>query len=484
MLKRYIGISVLVVLLIVLATIRTEKKEEKNIEQGENIRCEEDSVPDENIALEKEETVFFAEGYRILDRSIFDDGMISWYNDETKLEIEAYAESVKGDLEQVWEEDSMFPQELVNAMEEMIYQSLDKSLDKFEWEEIQKSVYYSTTNRFGADDLNPDLEEMKELFPELKDTGIELSSVFDAYKKVSGTEECHDMFPFHITPEQDNYLFVMDSGGSAGHAMIQTAELKNGEFRIMNEFETQNSGHGRVIQYEEQFYYVFLPYNYNLKNYDGVRLYKLGNDPAQENLLIRYLPYSYKWKNIYNTSEGIELGSYIESIKKDITDDEYLENGRAGDIAVYYGDEEAVDILLPDNKGICRSVTCHQIDFMNVGLPVYIKKSNFIPSNYRSKWHLKSRFYMQQSKDGSVMTLENMEINHDLPDPLRPELVQMWFKEMEGKVYTFCLYHVSDYNYMLNVVRLEGEEVNRIRTDILSPRRHFVLTEGERTVYF
>ena len=291
------------------------------------------------------------------------------------------------------------------------------------------------------------------------------------------------MFHFHITPEQDNYLLAIDSGGSAGHAVIQVAELKNGEFRIMSEFETQNPGYGRVIQYEEQFYYVFLPYNYNLKNYDGVALYKLGNDTVQENILIKYLPYSYMWKNIYNTAEGIGLEHYIESIKEEMTSDTYLENGRAGDIAVYYGDERAVDILLPENDETNRSDTCYQIDFMNIGIPIYIRKSNFIPSNYNSTWHLKSSFYLRSPKNGSIKTLENMEINHYLPNPLQPELVQMWFKEIEGKVYTFCLYHVSDYNYMLNVVRLEGNEVNRIRTDILSPRRHFVLTEGEKTIY-
>ncbi len=70
-----------------------------------------------------------------------------------------------------------------------------------------------------------------------------------------------------------------------------------------------------------------------------------------------------------------------------------------------------------------------------------------------------------------------------MPNRRNPVLVQMWFKEMEGKVYTFCLYHVSDYNYMLNVVLLEGNKVNRVRTDILSPQRHFVLTEGEKFVY-
>ncbi len=440
-----------------------------------------ENMIDEKIETKKEVKVESV--YPLLDRDVFGDEIILWYTDATKQEIFIYAETVKGNLTPTWEEDSIFPPELVKLLEEMIYQSLDHSLDKFEWEEIQKSIYFRTINIFGADDLNPNLEEMKKLFPELKDSGIELRYDSDAYRKISGIEDCYNMFHFHITPEQDNYLLAIDSGGSAGHAVIQVAELKNGEFRIMSEFETQNPGYGRVIQYEEQFYYVFLPYNYNLKNYDGVALYKLGNDTVQENILIKYLPYSYMWKNIYNTAEGIGLEHYIESIKEEMTSDTYLENGRAGDIAVYYGDERAVDILLPENDETNRSDTCYQIDFMNIGIPIYIRKSNFIPSNYNSTWHLKSSFYLRSPKNGSIKTLENMEINHYLPNPLQPELVQMWFKEIEGKVYTFCLYHVSDYNYMLNVVRLEGNEVNRIRTDILSPRRHFVLTEGEKTIY-
>ncbi len=92
-------------------------------------------------------------------------------------------------------------------------------------------------------------------------------------------------------------------------------------------------------------------------------------------------------------------------------------------------------------------------------------------------------FFLRNPIDDTIVALENMKLEHTVIYQKQPELVQMWFKEMEGKVYTFCLYHVSDYNYMLNVVRLEGNEVNRIRTDILSTRRHFVLTEGEKSIY-
>jgi len=62
--------------------------------------------------------------YPLLDRDVFGDEIILWYTDATKQEIFIYAETVKGNLKPTWEEDSIFPPELVKLLEEMIYQSL------------------------------------------------------------------------------------------------------------------------------------------------------------------------------------------------------------------------------------------------------------------------------------------------------------------------------------------------------------------------
>ena len=206
---------------------------------------------------------------------------------------------------------------------------------------------------------------------------------------------------------------------------------------------------------------------------------------AEENLLIKYLPYDYVWKNLYNTSEGMKFDDYLESIREEITSDKYLENGTdESGWSVYFGDEEkATDFIVPENEEQYYSNEYYRIDFTNMGIPIYMRKSGFVPSNYYSTWNLKTLFYLRNPRDDSIVTLRNMEMNPYMPNRRNPVLVQMWFKEMEGKVYTFCLYHVSDYNYMLNVVLLEGNKVNRVRTDILSPQRHFVLTEGEKFVY-
>lgn len=111
-----------------------------------------------------------------------------------------------------------------------------------------------------------------------------------------------------------------------------------------------------------------------------------------------------------------------------------------------------------------------------------MRKSEFIPSNYNTKWHLKSSFYIQNPKDNSISELDKLEIGYSVSIPNEVALVQMWFKESGKSVYTCCLYHVSDYNYVLNIVLLEGDEITRIRTDMICPQRSFTLTEGE--VYY
>lgn len=155
--------------------------------------------------------------------------LIPWFDENMAQEIEDYADSVKGDLLEVWEEDSIVPQGLVLELESVIHQSLNSNMDKFRWEEIEQSVYYETMRKLGMEKWNPDLEEMKTLFPELNDADPEIDSVYDAYRKVGGNEYCYDLF--HLpAPESDDYVLAIGSGGSAGLCDIWLTKLVNGEF--------------------------------------------------------------------------------------------------------------------------------------------------------------------------------------------------------------------------------------------------------------
>lgn len=425
------------------------------------------------------ETTDFESAYQLLNQELFGKDSVQWLDDSLKQEIFLYSEEVKGEFAEIQNEESIFPAELVNVLEEVIYHSLDSTLHKFTFEEIQESSYFDMIKKFGGDTFELDLEEMKNEFSSV--TGIsEVENVYDAYKLVSGERGCQEIFRFHMADNQDNYVFVVNSGGSAGIVNVRLTKRINDEFIVISKFQTQNSGYGMVIQFDNDFYYVFLEYNYMLKNYDGIRIYKLGENARQENLKIKFLPYHYMWKTIYNTSAGAELDAYIESIKGDITSDEHLENGKAEEPNVYYGDEEEIEnFIIMENEERYFDNEYHRIDFANIGVPVYIEKSGFIPSSHNAIWHLNSKFYIRNPKNNAINKLDKLEIGYSSPAAGEAALVQMWFKKIGKSVYTCCLYHISDYNYVLNIILLEGDEISRIRTDMICPQRSFILTEGE-----
>ena len=106
----------------------------------------------ENIDFEKAALINFEYRYRTLNRDFLGNkALIPWFNEETKQEIENYAELVKGDFIEDWKEDSIFPQGLVMELENMIYQSLNSSMDKISWEEIQQSIYFETMRELGME---------------------------------------------------------------------------------------------------------------------------------------------------------------------------------------------------------------------------------------------------------------------------------------------------------------------------------------------
>lgn len=453
---------------------KSEKETISVVEESEGAaeraqQTEETQKRKKNIDAEKGEMQIQKFDYQTLNKDLFGQNSLKWF------EIQLFSESVKGEFAEVQKENSMFPEELVSEFENMIYQSFDNSLQKYTWEEIQKSSYFEITDKFGANGFEPNIEALRRLFPELKDAETET----EAYKELSGLENCFDMFHFHMDTNQDNYLFVVDSGGSAGTVIIQLTRLEQGEFVTICEFPVQNSGYGRVIQYKEDFYYVFVAKNYNIKNYDGIHIHKLGVNAREENLIIKYLPTEYVWENVYMRADGEELEAYLESIKGEVMSDKYVENGKEKDIEIYYGDEAS--FASNNDKGLYFD-GYNKIDFLNIGNPVYIKKSNHTPYGANSEnnvWYLKCDFMIRNVETGSLVKLDNMKIGENRPSDFDPILVQMWFKEFEDKVYTFCLYYVCDYNYVLNVLFMEGDEVSRICTDIISPKREFVLVEGE-----
>ena len=142
-----------------------------------------------------------------------------------------------------------------------------------------------------------------------------------------------------------------------------------------------------------------------MKIYGGIRLYKIGANTETENILIQYIPEEYIWKNIYTaeSNSNAQLDRYLEAIKQEITSKQYLEVGAGEDIKVFYGDEVEETTILPDEVN-----EYFKVNFFNNGVPIYIAKSMFEPSDYRNRLYLRSEFYFYDSQNQAFEELSNL----------------------------------------------------------------------------
>lgn len=437
-----------------------EKSAKQDIQIGNEVHSfEREKV--ENLCLVFGETIHFPQ------RSIY--GKLADSNgiqevQSMKTEAYAYADTVKGDFAEKLDYEGEFPEELVALMEQMLYENLDRQIHTPDYEEMRKEPYFKLLEELGADAYELAPGEIAEYLTNWEPRENDISQ-----------------FRFETEDGREYFLIVRDSGGSYGLIDIYLEEqTKQGLVSICS-FQTQNCGYGKVIEYEGEFYYVFLQYNYNLKNYDGIRIHHLGENAAYDNLLIRYLPESYVWKDISEDTPDAAVSNYIEEIKSEIASDRYLENGQDDYTHIYFGDETKVDdTAFAEEESAYYGADYYSADFMNTGQQIFMYKRDLTPSAYRDVWHIRTNFYLPDEKSGMLMELKDMQIGDDQELPL----VQLWFKEIDQKTYTFCLYHICDYNYMLNVSCFHGTEAEQICCHMLSPKRTFVLTEGERFVYF
>lgn len=407
--------------------------------------------------------------YEQLNYGLLGTDHIRWASKLMENGAYVMSEEVKGEFVPVTENYSVFPQELVVRLEEAFYYSCNTK------SRGEDSAYYKLLMDLGGDDFVVGLEEIYYLFPLLDAYSEQIQKEEDAFglihELMGGPVDCRKMFHFRTEDGTEQYVFVWQSGGSDGVFSVLQARLQDNRFVTINEFEIPNEGEGRVIQYNKEFYYVFLQYNYNLKYYDGVRIYKLAASPGTENLQIRYLPEEFIWENIYDAGSD-ELEEYLQVVKKGFEIGYYLDNGRDGEyLEIYYGGEkETSDFDLGEYD------TYYKMDIANCNTLVYFAKNMYIPSDIRSRCHLKIRFFLYNDITDSVMELKELGIDDDGG---WVNLLQMWFEEIDGKVYTFSIYHITDYNYMLEVALLEGDRLTHVKTVLLMPKRKFVLTEGE-----
>lgn len=386
----------------------------------------------------------------------------------TEQEVGRYSEDIKKPFIGTANAESIIPPELIGVFEKVLY---DYKLDYNGWGFAES--YNRAVQQLGADNCQVSLDDLYSLFPEINEHKSDIKQISDAYKYIQNPQNCYSVFRLPMKSDGDYYVVEYQSGGTNGGCSVQLINLLDGKQILINEFEIQNYGAGAVIQYKNNYYYVFIQYNYNLKTDDGIRIHKLGAYADIENILIRYLPEKYSWRNIYDVQSDCkyELDQYIDSIR-DLIATDYLDNGIGG-VSLLIGDEVEVD-----DESLKINGMEWRIDFANSGVPVYLAKGLCFPDTAHGSLFLMANFYVYDSQTDSSIELTGLKLDRESSEDIR--LIQLWFKEINGEVFTFRIYHISSYNYVLTVSLIEGDKITQIRTDLLLAQKKFVLTEGEK----
>lgn len=341
---------------------------------------------------------------------------------QADVNIEEVYETINGEYH------GNFPDELVKEFEGILLQNSLSDIPAME----NNTEYFDILRSYGSDKYQVEITENE--------------------------DNCLSMFRYKLE-DREYVLEIIDSGGSAGYCHANLLELVNGESQLVSSFDIQNEGYGRVLCHEEQYYYVYLVYNYNLKYYDGVRIHRLGENVATENVCIRCIPDQYQWVNLFESRkyDAQEISEYLEQNRNSIVSRETMEIG-----------QNAYRLKCIEDDCETAEEEWLKIDFANVGEAICFQRSIFIPSNRYNKLHIQGTFYFDDKNS-------KLEIDAATKNPL----VQLWFKKINDKVYTFQIYHISGYNYLLCVRYVEGNRIIDVRQEYLMPEYRFEITEGK-----
>ena len=259
------------------------------------------------------------------------------------------------------------------------------------------------------------------------------------------------------------YLLVADSGGTARFVDITIYKESDGELKDVDRLRSLDLD-ARVNKYNDDFYLIESSYNYNSKNTDTINIYRLVPDEIKEFVAIEFKSNKYECKEVYNNHQPYEksITSYVVSMKDDIIAKSTMDEN----IKVYLGDENKK--FNNDKQSRLKSVggdhDYYEIDFNNDGEPEYFERDFWFPSN-STTLHLIYNFY--KFTDTRIIS-----INGDF-DKANSTLLQLWFKEIDGKVFTFRLFLKDQKNYFLNVSLVEDTNITQVQSYLFTPQNEF-----------
>ncbi|HEY9058896.1 MAG TPA: hypothetical protein VIO64_00100 [Pseudobacteroides sp.] len=344
------------------------------------------------------------------------------------------AAKVQGGFAAVNYKDKNIPNSLIILLEKALF---NKNFDKLNLGtssfEINKDDFYNKFGRYTYYDSKKD---------------------FDRY-------EIH-IYKYSLD-KNTYYLMVANSGGSARFVYIHLYKETDGELKVLDDW-TSLDLNARVIKYNGKLYFIESSYNYYSKYTDTIYIYRLVPDKIKDFVAIEFKPNKFEWEEVFNNHQPYEknITSYVASIKDDLMSKSPIDDN----IQVYLGDEK--NKIDADKKLRLKSVgrdhDYYEIDFNNDGEPEYFERHFWFPSNYTTL-HLINNIYKFTNN-------RTVSIDGDFSRE-NSTLIQLWFKKIQGKVFTFRLFLNSGYNYFLNVSLVEDTNVTQIQSYLIAPKNKF-----------
>lgn len=314
-----------------------------------------------------------------------------------------------------------------------------------------------------------------------------------------GHIECAYLVDLDQNGSEELVLFYYN-GGNGGFADTDIwRKQKNGTPELLYSIP-ERVGYAALLDYDGGYYFVVRQYNsYSGETYGFRILTAGGGGMLQQYLLALNNKGNRKnWIETYHnkkldTSLEQLLTNYLGRIKKEIekkmvlSDDDYqLIDGNAetpyqkADIPFsmesFFTDE--------DSEKIHRVV-----DFDNDGKLECVKKEIWYPYNLGQELSMIVGFYKEYISYRYVDVRFPCFLSSDREDTgsddyygtlVDPEeefdkvLVQLWFEEIEQKVYTFCMYRIDgSSDYLLEVSLIEGDELHPLLQYLLIAEKEY-----------
>ena len=296
---------------------------------------------------------------------------------------------------------------------------------------------------------------------------VSLDSFYDQYgqdisysSKKDFNKHVQNVYQYSLG-KQIYYLMVADSGGSARFVNISIYKSTDTGL-IQWDNRTSLDFDAKVIKHNEELFYIELLYNYYSKYVDTAVICKLAEGGFGNSVIVELSPSKFEYKMIYSNHSSADqsITKYIDGIKNDL-----MAKSQINDTIEAYIGEETNDF---DNNRLLRLKSVggnkdyYEIDFNNDGIVEYLSKYHWFPSNYTSLQLIPEMYQFEESR---ILAVE-----HNFFDPERL-LIQAWFQEIEGKIYTFRLFLNDGYNYVLNVSLIDGNDVMQIQSYIIAPKK-------------